>query len=208
MQHSESLAALGKALAEAQTELDNVTKDAKNPHFKSEYATLAAITDTTRPVLAKHGLSLLQMPSFAGGVVYVETMLLHSSGEWISETAGAPAQKQDAQGVGSAITYLRRYAQAGFCNIAQQDDDGEGAVDRSKAAPRVNGASQGNGGGLPWDREMPFGKAKGKKLRDLKEHELRGALNWALDADADKFRDLIGALEATLDNFFPSEGMN
>lgn len=203
MRHSDSLASLGAALAKAHAELDNVTKDASNPHFKSKYATLAAITDTTRPVLAKHGLSLIQMPSYADGVVQVETMLLHSSGEWISETAGAPAPKLDPQGVGSAITYLRRYAQSAFCNIAQEDDDGNAA---SRPAPaRSNGAPQTNGSGLPWDRALPIGKNKGTKLRDLSREELNSALGWCIadETRADKFRDLIAAIEATIENFYP-----
>lgn len=67
-----------------------------------------------------------------------------------------------------------------------------------------NGASRGSDSGLPWDRAMPFGKTKGTKLRDMKEHDLRSALSWAQDTDADKFRDLIAALDATLDNFYPT----
>ena len=204
MRHSDTLGELGKALALAHAELDNVTKDAKNPHFKSSYATLAAITDTTRPVLAKHGLSLIQMPSWSDGVVQVETMLLHSSGEWIAETAGAPAPKQDPQGVGSAITYLRRYAQSAFCNIAQEDDDGNGASQpaRHTEPTRPPQASRPAQGDLqkPWDRVMPFGRGKGKKLHELSDEALHGAITWCQDTDAEKFADLIQACADTLDH--------
>jgi hypothetical protein len=131
MTHSDSLANLAGALVLAQGEIENASKNAKNPHFKSTYADLAEIINTVRPTLTKHGLSVVQFPGFAEGVVTVETMLLHKSGEWIKGEAGAPASKQDAQGVGSAVTYLRRYSLAAVCAIAQEDDDGNAASSRN-----------------------------------------------------------------------------
>jgi hypothetical protein len=128
MNKSESIAALAAALATAQGEVENASKNAKNPHFRNAYADLAEILNTVRPVFSKHGLSLVQMPSFSDGVCHVETLLTHASGEWISNTASAPVGKLDAQGVGSAITYLRRYSLAAFCGIAQEDDDGNAAA--------------------------------------------------------------------------------
>ena len=137
MTHSESLANLAGALVLAQGEIENASKNAKNPHFKSTYADLAEIINTVRPTLTKHGLSVVQFPGFAEGVVTVETMLLHKSGEWIKGEAGAPASKQDAQGVGSAVTYLRRYSLAAVCAIAQEDDDGNAASSpRNQSEPR------------------------------------------------------------------------
>jgi hypothetical protein len=127
---SESIQALAKALAEAQGEIENAHKNAKNPHFKSDYADLAEIINTVRPVLSRHGLAVIQMPGYVDGVVTVDTLLTHSSGEWVRGTSGAPLQKQDPQGVGSACTYLRRYSLSALCNIAQEDDDGERSVVR------------------------------------------------------------------------------
>lgn len=142
MNKSESIAALAAALAKAQAEMSNAIKSSENPHFKSRYADLAEVLNTVRPVMAKHGIAVLQMPSFAAGVASVETMMMHSSGEWISNTCSAPVSKQDAQGVGSAITYLRRYSLAAFAGIAQEDDDANGAVAASPAplaaAPRMS----------------------------------------------------------------------
>lgn len=133
IQHSESIAALGKALAAAQGEIENAAKNAKNDHFRNSYADLAEVLNTARPVLAKHGIAVTQAPGFADGRVTVTTMLMHGeSGEWIRSTASAPAVKQDPQGVGSAITYLRRYSLAAVVGIAQEDDDAEGAVGRGK----------------------------------------------------------------------------
>ena len=134
MNKSESIASLGKALAKAQGEVKNASKASVNTHYKSKYADLAEALNTVRPVFASCGLSFVQMPSFLDGVVSVETMLVHESGEWISETASSPITKQDAQGVGSAITYLRRYSLAAFAGIAQEDDDANASV--GKAQPK------------------------------------------------------------------------
>ena len=128
MNKSESIAAISQAIAKAQGEVENASKNAKNPHFKSKYADLAELLNTVRPVFSGHGLAIVQMPSFVDGVASVETLISHSSGEWISSICSAPVSKQDAQGVGSAITYLRRYSLAAMCGIAQEDDDANSAV--------------------------------------------------------------------------------
>jgi hypothetical protein len=127
MMQSETVGALAGALAKAQGEMENATKNAKNPHFKSNYADLAEILNTARPVLARHGIAVIQSPSYEGGEVQLETTLMHTSGEWIRGIASAPATKQDPQGIGSAVTYLRRYSLAAFVGIAQEDDDGQAA---------------------------------------------------------------------------------
>lgn len=136
MNKSDSIAALATALATAQTEVENANKNAANPHFRNRYADLAEVLNTVRPVFAKHGLSIMQFPSYEAGIVSVETVLTHKSGEWMSGTAGCKVSKDDAQGVGSAITYLRRYSLAAVAGVAQEDDDGEGAVGRQ---PNGNG---------------------------------------------------------------------
>jgi hypothetical protein len=128
MQKSESIKEIATALSAAQGEVENATKGSVNPHFKSRYADLAEIINTVRPVFSKHGLSIVQSPSYEGGMASVETMVMHKSGEWISDKASCAITKNDAQGVGSAITYLRRYSMAAFACIAQEDDDGQAAV--------------------------------------------------------------------------------
>lgn len=133
---SETITKLAEALATAQGEIENAHKTSNNPHFKSKYADLAEVINTARPVLSKHGLSVSQWPSFADGLVSVETILTHKSGEWISNIASAPLERNTAQGVGSAITYLRRYSLAALAGIAQEDDDGNAASEReAKAKP-------------------------------------------------------------------------
>jgi hypothetical protein len=141
MQHSESVKELATALAKAQGEIENAHKNATNPHFGKTYADLAEVLNTARPVLSKHGLSVVQLPGWEDGRLTVETMLMHTSGEWVSGVAQSPIQKQDPQGVGAACTYLRRYSLAAVCGIAQEDDDAEsasGSPQRSQPA-RQNG---------------------------------------------------------------------
>jgi len=125
--HSESINEIGAALAKAQGELENASKNAVNPHFRSRYSDLAELLNVIRPVLSKHGIAITQHPSYDGGHVYVETMLVHSSGQWIRSVISCPVGKADAQGVGSAITYMRRYSSAAAVGISQEDDDGNAA---------------------------------------------------------------------------------
>jgi hypothetical protein len=127
MFHSDSIAAIACALAEAQAEIENVTKDGNNPAFRSKYATLAAVLDVCRPVMAKHGIAIVQTPGNDGESVTLTTTLAHKSGEWMRTTVGVVPGKRDAQGIGSAVTYLRRYSLAAMCGVAQEDDDGNAA---------------------------------------------------------------------------------
>jgi len=110
------------ALVAAIGELSNVAKTANNPYFKSKYAPLDAIVDATRPVLAKHGLAIQQMPVFSEGKAGVETTILHKSGFSTSSTLLLPLKDMSPPGVGGAITYARRYALAAVCGLATEDD--------------------------------------------------------------------------------------
>ena len=129
---SEQIGSLTKAMASFQATVENASKKSVNPAFKSKYADLAEILNTVREDLGKHGLALMQFPSFQDGVAHVETILSHESGQWMAGLASAPVTKQDAQGVGSAITYLRRYSIAAVCGIAQEDDDANSSVGRKQ----------------------------------------------------------------------------
>jgi len=122
------------AMAAAQGEIENADKNASNPHFKSKYADLAEVLNTCRPVFSKHGLSLTQSTEFNGSLVSVVTLLAHSSGGFITATASCSPAKTDAQGVGAATTYLRRYSAAAMAGIAQEDDDGQSAAHTRKPA--------------------------------------------------------------------------
>lgn len=123
------------AMAEAQGEIENAAKNSSNPHYKSKYADLAEIINTIRPVYAKHGLSATQAPHFDGTVCSVSTLVAHKSGGFIVSTAACIPAKFDAQGIGSATTYLRRYSLAAMAGIAQEDDDGNAAMHDRRPEP-------------------------------------------------------------------------
>ena len=133
MKSSESINELAAALAKAQGAMSAAPKLKTNPHFRSKYADLPALWDTAREHLARNGLALLQLSRPAEGGVCFETVLTHSSGQWISdEGLFVPASKPDAQGMGSATTYARRYGMGAVLGlVSDEDDDGNGA---SKAA--------------------------------------------------------------------------
>ena len=116
------------ALAKAQGEVENATKGSVNPHFKSKYADLAEVLNTVRPVFAANGLSIIQIPSFDGAMASVTTCLAHSKGGMITGVSSCVPAKTDAQGIGAATTYLRRYSLASVCGVAQEDDDGQSAA--------------------------------------------------------------------------------
>jgi hypothetical protein len=140
VQASPTISALATALSAAQGELADAAKSSENPHFRSKYADLAEVLQTLRPILSKHGLALVQTPgAFLDGRICVTTSLLHSSGEYLSDTLQLPVVKADPQGVGAAITYARRYAAAAICGIAQDDDDGETASGRGGKASAKTG---------------------------------------------------------------------
>lgn len=134
---SATIGELAKALAAAQAELEPAKKEAVNPHFKSRYADLAACWDAVRAPLARHGLAVSQLPSLDGDVVRLTTMLLHTSGEFIGSDAAVRIARHDAPSVGSALTYLRRYALSAIVGLSTEDDDGAHAMVASQApAPR------------------------------------------------------------------------
>lgn len=119
---------LASALARAQGAMSNVIKDSSNPHFKSRFASLAAVRDVVIPALAEQGIAVVQMPgNDEKGRVTITTTLLHRSGQFDCGTVATTATVRggtDAQAVGSALTYLRRYALSAVAGVAQEDDDG------------------------------------------------------------------------------------
>ena len=135
MNHSESIAELAKALSKAQSEMSGAKKSAKNPFFKSTYANLEEIIHCVKEPFADNGLSFSQFPVSADGMAGVETIIMHESGEWISNSFMLKCAKNDPQGMGSAITYARRYGLQAAVGVPSEDDDGEGAMAR-KATPK------------------------------------------------------------------------
>lgn len=147
MNKSESIKELASALAKAQAELPAATFDAENPFLKNKYASLGAIIETSRPVLAKHGLAVSQLTITEGDQVGVTTVLMHASGEWLESTAtlatGEERGKSSAQVAGSVITYLRRYSLASVLGM-YADEDTDGHAPKTTAPDKP--AAKSNGG--------------------------------------------------------------
>lgn len=133
MNKSETIGELTKALVSVQKGLQPAKKDSANPFFKSKYADLNSIWDSCRDLLATNGLAVMQTNEPVENAVIVETTLAHQSGEWVSGQILLPLAKSDAQGVGSAITYGRRYGLAAILGIvSDEDDDGNAASPQKK----------------------------------------------------------------------------
>lgn len=165
---------LATALAKAQAEIQHSAKDTKNPHFGNKYSTLADVWDACREPLSKNGLSIVQLPSTdtidGKAWVRVETMLLHESGQMIGTTISMPVDRATAQGVGSAITYARRYSLAAVVGVAPGDDDD-------------GNAASGNGNGKGQQREQSGGDERrgsgdnaGQKSGNPKLDKLKAAV--------------------------------
>lgn len=136
MLQSESVKELNTALAKAQGELFAAKKDSINPHFKSKYADLASVWEACREALSSNGLSVTQMPAeFQNNIMTLVTRLSHSSGEWLEQTMTCPVGKPDPQGIGSCLTYMRRYALAAVVGVYQDDDDANSASYAPKERP-------------------------------------------------------------------------
>jgi ERF superfamily len=136
---SDSIKEIGTALAKAQAVLTGAVKDSINPHFRNKYADLASCWDACRKALTSNGIAVVQMPEKDMIGYYVETLLTHSSGEWIASKCYIHLQKDDPQGLGSAITYARRYGLSAMVGICPEDDDAELAQRTAAATAAARG---------------------------------------------------------------------
>jgi hypothetical protein len=124
MKTSDNVDKIFPAFVAFQAEMPPVPKDSINPHFRNKYASLGAITEATRPVLAKHGLAYTQGMAIVDGVQVMFTRIIHQSGQWMEDGGYAlNPTKNDPQGMGSAVTYARRYTIGSTLGIITEDDD-------------------------------------------------------------------------------------
>jgi hypothetical protein len=159
---SETTKYLAPALVAAHKALKPISKDGKNPAFRSRYATLDGIMETVRPALAAHGLAVVQgvvHPETGEGGrlvgIMVETRLIHTSGEWLASVVPVPVAKGDAHGLGSALSYGRRYGISALLALStDEDDDGNAAA---KAPPARQERSA---------KSAPAAPASGQRLHD------------------------------------------
>jgi hypothetical protein len=144
-QFSEKTELLFKAIADLQYECPNIAKDSKNPHFKSDYASLEDIWDVIKSLLRKHGLLVTQHPGKCEhGCIEITTAVVHvASGQFMISVGEMPMGKEGPQAAGSAITYARRYFIAPILGlIAGKDDDGEAAEGRSIPPAKMSGLKE------------------------------------------------------------------
>jgi hypothetical protein len=129
---------LASAMAAAFAEIEGATKSANNPHFKSKYADISAVIEAIKPALINHDLFFTQCPEPVQDGIQIETVLHHAGGEHLSlGKLFVPANKKDAQGFGSALTYARRYALVTAFGVPTEDDDGNAATKAQKDVPSV-----------------------------------------------------------------------
>lgn len=139
MNRSESIVKLSIALCKFNSEVSSISKDAKNPFFKSDYVTLDKLILATREILQKNGLSIMQMPlSKETGEIGIQTILVHESGEFIeSDPLFMKPVKNDPQQAGSLITYLRRYSYQAILNLNTGEDDDANITTHGSKEPKT-----------------------------------------------------------------------
>lgn len=203
---------LAKALCAFQAEVVSAAKDSKNPHFRADYASLASVIKTVQRG-TKHGLCFTQLVDSAPeGRPVVVTHLYHVSGESIEAVTPLLVGKNDMQGLGSAISYARRYALLGIYGLAADDDDGNAAVSSRGGSPVSASNSSEVGGGPPAAASDPFSfdapstpsKPYQALLDKIDEQEspdalkaLYGAHKDAIEAmDEEDRADVVGAFKA------------
>jgi hypothetical protein len=188
-------AKLAEALSKAQSVFSVPKKTKTNPHFRTKYADLADVIDAVKDGLAKNDLAVIQ------GVddKFLKTTLVHKSGEFIETKTPLYLDKQTMQGLGSALTYARRYALSALLNVASdEDDDGNGANEKAAHTPQPKPAAAQNG---------PITEAQIKRLFAIshskgwtnEQVKLVMTAAWGLestkDLDRETYEILVNAIE-------------
>lgn len=190
MNRSESIIKLGLALSKFNSEVSSISKDAKNPFFKSEYVTLDKLIIATREILQKNGLSVLQIPLSRDTEIGIQTILLHESGEYIeTEPLYMKPIKNDPQTAGSLITYLRRYSYQAVLNLnTGEDDDANKCTHSEPPAPTKISDAQ-------VKRLFAIAKAKGVSNEDVAKVIKSYGVTEAKDLNKDIYNEIIKRLE-------------
>lgn len=137
MPQSEQINELAAALCKLQSALKPALKDSTNPFFRSKYADLNAVWDSCRDLLGNNGLSVVQTVDWQEAASGLKTTLLHNSGQWISGIQRLNPVKDDPQGIGSSITYARRYGLSAILGIVSDDDDDGNVASGKKEEKKV-----------------------------------------------------------------------
>lgn len=173
MNQSIEVKELFTALAKAQGLLKGALKDSNNPFFKSKYADLESCWAACRLALSENGLSVIQTMDYEVGNDFLITTLAHSSGQWIKGRLRIISSKPDAQGMGSALSYSRRYSLAAIIGLIQTDDDGEYVVGRQSNSIVPQQPTQEDGNLDPTSYTVTFGKYKQRSLEEIPMQDLK-----------------------------------
>lgn len=178
---SETIVELAKALAQFQGEVKDPRKSEENAFLKSKYVSLDGLINAVRPVLSKYGISFAQFPQYGSEWVRVTTVLFHSSGEYIADSGlSLKVEKNTPQGVGSAITYARRYSLGAILGIGwDNDDDGESGRARAELWQLILSEGAKNGKLEAGIKEHIKKTTEAKSLSELTILELNKVLEWA-----------------------------
>ena len=169
MEMSDSIAKLTEALAKAKEDMGTeiIGYDAQNPHFKNRFASLEACVKSINPSLSKQGLTLIQLPTGS----HLINLLSHKSGEWIRSSYKLNPVKNDPQGIGSALTYARRYSICAILNVSGGEDD-----DAELAQGNVNSGGGSSSGKTP---KQIFDELVGRKFKDAETFSKYCSDNWS-----------------------------
>lgn len=180
------------ALVAIQADAPAITLDSENPHFHSRYPSLAGIMDRVRPVTAKHGIAIVQMPTLVDGQPALTTRLIHApSGEAIESTMLLLPAREDPQGQGSALTYGRRYMVLSMLGLVGDEDDD------------ANVASEATAGAMPvrTGERTDFASAKQKqffqrlvKQGGLDSNQVEAVTRFAETLPTDRISAMIDAI--------------
>jgi hypothetical protein len=182
MQWSDQTDKIVPALFKVQMEIKEAEASGRNPAYKSSYPTLEDIWDACKDALHKNNIFLLQATTSELETFGVETMLIHTSGQFVRSVLTLRPSKTDPQGAGSAITYARRYSLAPMLGIMQKDDDANLAsgkqppgliTDPLVAVQQCNSNFS--------DYVIPFPKFKGLKFEEVVTAELISYKKWILE---------------------------
>jgi hypothetical protein len=206
------------ALAKAQGELKTLSLNKVNPHFKSKYADLTETLEMARPILAKHGMAIVQSVSTTDQDYWVHTRITHLSGQWIADSFKLIILQKNMQGLGSAITYAKRYqAQAMLGLSGDEDDDGNVASAPSKQStkaspprqprqvspPPPQDLDQALGGPEefldPGTHVVTFGKFKGKQLKQIDSDQLWSYLDFLDQKAHEQGKEITGPVKVFVD---------
>lgn len=213
MMRSEQINEISKAMSLAQGSIRGAKKESQNPFFKSHYADLQSVWDAIREPLSKNGLSVFQVTYLSGDLIILNTLLSHSSGQWVSGDYPIRPVKNDPQSLGSAITYARRYALMGIIGVCPVDDDGNAAnkpalhvAESFAPAPLLPFETPAKSG----DYIIPIGKKyKGKRLKDVQPDVLADFILWIQD-EAHKKGEVVDGMAAefiaTTKQYFAEKG--